>query len=376
MGYDMANKMLYVPVIKTGDAELRGLSNLNEKVKDSIFPIIELTRSRSSKKAVRGNIYRRIDQLIQSFGNRPFIVDLTSIQELINEQIEALLNSENGYKNWVDFVYRLQSQDIKILPTIIVSEDINDSNELDKRLRVQVEKLAEKFEKVIYRFPISDLGYKNDLYAIHKTIDFRKNLICVLDSQFISQRKATVYSEKALATIRNLNNLGVSNIVLAATSFPNTSDFDNDFDGKQQDVFSLEEAKFFNLVQKGLNASDVKLIYGDYASINPIRNDQRGGRGWIPRIDFPTEDEVFYIRLRKGEGEYSEAYSKVAKRLIQDKRYSMIKKRVGTCWGIEQIELAAEGLPPKLSPSFWISVRMNIHITLRTAILKRSASSD
>ena len=39
----------YVPVMKTGDAELRGLANLSSDVKDRIVPLIELTRSRSSK---------------------------------------------------------------------------------------------------------------------------------------------------------------------------------------------------------------------------------------------------------------------------------------------------------------------------------------
>ena len=31
-------------------------------------------------------------------------------------------------------------------------------------------------------------------------------------------------------------------------------------------------------------------------------------------------------------------------------------------WGVKQIKLAADGEPPAKAPSFWISVRMEIHM--------------
>jgi hypothetical protein len=39
----------YVPIIKTGDAEVKGFLNLLEKTKNSITPLFELTRYRKTR---------------------------------------------------------------------------------------------------------------------------------------------------------------------------------------------------------------------------------------------------------------------------------------------------------------------------------------
>ena len=86
----------------------------------------------------------------------------------------------------------------------------------------------------------------------------------------------------------------------------------------------------------------------------------------------PTiEDTIFYYRLRKagGEDRYDKAYIRVAKKVVSNDDYQRTKGFIGDCWGIEQIELAAARKPQKLSPSFWISVRMDIHIALRIKTL-------
>lgn len=58
------------------------------------------------------------------------------------------------------------------------------------------------------------------------------------------------------------------------------------------DTFSISEISMYNSIQQ--THDDV--IYSDYASINPIRNDTiTMARGWIPRIDVPLSDEIFII---------------------------------------------------------------------------------
>ena len=104
----------------------------------------------------------------------------------------------------------------------------------------------------------------------------------------------------------------------------------------------------------------IKIVYGDYGSINPIRNDNIVmARGWIPRIDVPTQREIFYKRERRGENNYSNTYSRVARKIVRDSRFP---KNFSYNWGIEQINNCAKGASPGSNPSFWISVRMNIHI--------------
>ena len=104
---------------------------------------------------------------------------------------------------------------------------------------------------------------------------------------------------------------------------------------------------------------DISIMYSDYGSINPIRNDNViMANGWRPRIDVPLETEIFYYRRRKVPKGYAVTYSLVAVDATRDRRFpSEIKN-----WGINQIIIAADGASPGSSPSFWISVRMNIYI--------------
>ena len=52
----------YIPIIKTGDAELKALQNLDTRYKVKFTPVIELTRGRRSKKDVVGILQKRIDK--------------------------------------------------------------------------------------------------------------------------------------------------------------------------------------------------------------------------------------------------------------------------------------------------------------------------
>lgn len=100
------------------------------------------------------------------------------------------------------------------------------------------------------------------------------------------------------------------------------------------------------------------VCYGDYGSINPKRNDNiTMSRGWIPRIDVPLEDKVFYYRQRRAKRAYVDTYREVAKMIVRDAKYP----RNLDCWGCNQIYYCCT-LPPSSSPNYWISVRMNIHI--------------
>jgi hypothetical protein len=355
----------YTPVVKTGEAELRALQNLHANIKNSILPIIELTRSRSTKDMDRGDINKKVAKLYEAYGPRPFIVDLTGIKELQNAQIEKLLLSTSGYDNWVKFVEELKSLFPDIVPTILNSDDIDNLNELDKRLLLQVKKLDRKFDKIVYRCPIEDTSFAYDLDIIAKGMDLAEKLIFVVDAEFIRQKKASEFADRAIQIVNAIQSYKINTVVLAATSFPsNPTEFGNDDSGE----LNLEEITFFDLVKTNFKTSNLNLVYGDYASINPVRNDQKGGRGWIPRIDFPTKTDLFYYRKRKEknrEDGYSDAYEKVARLLIRDPKYKSIRSLLKSCWGIEQIESAADGMPLGLSPSYWISVRMNIYITLR-----------
>lgn len=357
------SNIVYTPIIKTGDAEIRGVENLRDDVKDDITPLFELTRSRKSKNIPRGDIIRRLDRLDEAYGTRQFMLDLTAEPNLRNHQIERLNDNKKGYKKWIDFM-NLHKEDFpEIMPIIQISDKgLDSAEEYYERIKKQVQALNKNFENIVYRFSLEYKDFRGDIDAICKAISSNK-IICMIDAGFITQEKSGIYSTKAIEVINELDDFSLSKIALAATSYHRNP---TEFGGDEEGEFRLEEYIFYEEVKNNVESS---IVYGDYATINPMRSLQAGGRGWVPRIDVPTENTIFYHRSRKREKSYAPAYTRVAKLVCNDQRYKKVKKKIGGCWGIEQIELAAQGYPQGLSPSFWISVRMNIHITLRLSLL-------
>jgi len=358
--------MIYVPIMKTGDAEIRGLENLSKDVKDRITPLIELTPSRVSKNVPHGDINKRLTRLKEAYGDRDreFILDLTTDANLTNRQIEDLQNTHDGYVNWIDFLVSLKKDFPKIIPVIQISDkNIKSEEEYYNRIRQQVHALGEYFDDVVYRFPLEYASYIDDLKEICKAISGDR-IICVVDAGFILREKAAIYSQAIEKVITELEQFSLGKIVVSATSFPKNP---TENGGDEYGDSNLEEWTLYN----NISSKKKFVIYGDYASINPIRSLQAGGNGWVPRIDMPTETQCFYYRSRKSqiEASYAAAYTRVANSIQNDKRYAKTTKLINGCWGIEQIESAAEGYPPGLSPSFWISVRMNIHMTIRGVLL-------
>ena len=97
------NEIIYVPIIKTADAEVRALENLSDAVRNMTTPLLEFTRSRTTAKLKRGDILRKVKRLSELFKERVFFLDLTNDPNLTNDQIKELQSNVNGYKNWTDF---------------------------------------------------------------------------------------------------------------------------------------------------------------------------------------------------------------------------------------------------------------------------------
>ena len=155
-----------------------------------------------------------------------------------------------------------------------------------------------------------------------------------------------------------------SEIIVVSTSFPRyVSDIGND----DYDKFPVSELDIY----EGIKSSHPDIQYGDYGSINPIRNDTVVmARGWIPRIDAPspTLNGIYYYRIRNTIKDYARTYTKVAKKVANDPDFP---NHISDNWGYRQIILSKNGTAPGSSPSFWISVRMSMFIELQ---LKRIES--
>jgi len=116
----------YLPILKTRDAELRGVCSLADDVKQDIVPLFELTKSRSNPRAkdgqIDGPIQKRTEKIKQEYGTGIFGLDLTSTSTLRNQRILALLKNDNNFSEWVGYVNALKSDFPELIPTLMVSD--------------------------------------------------------------------------------------------------------------------------------------------------------------------------------------------------------------------------------------------------------------
>lgn len=348
----------YSLLLKTGDAEIRAAKYFTTL--NNLLPIIELTRGRKSKNDQEGNIKKRIDQIVPIFKKQEVILDITSDPALSNTTIDQFYSPENGYEAWTEFLETLKKEHSfsKIYPTIMFNwEEDPDAN----NLKLELKKLYKSFDGIAYRSDIEDDGFLDDITAIRSYVQDFKYFFFIIDCGYLRYSNMKDCEEKSINRIQEIKKiLPNTTFILLSTSYPNNVGDNND------DVIDIKEIQLYHNVSSSLESD---IIYGDYGSINPVRNDDiTMARGWRPKIDVPLEKELYYSRRRKGsEKHYSPVYNTVARIVTSNSKFP---KHLTRNWGIKQIQECASGSAPGATPSFWISVRMNIHVEQQLRRLK------
>lgn len=356
----------YYLIVKTADAEMKALENTSPDVMARLTPVIELTRGRKlpskekdpekrKKEMPRYPYKKRLERVCNIFKGKSVVFDLTSDESLSSIEINELYTPDGGYKKWIELLKELKSGGYfkELVPCVILNAQ--DDN-LDVNMAIEVEQMTALFSAVAYRSDIFDDNCYDDIEVITNHLN-GKGLVVIVDCSYVVQARILDYEEKVKARVTNLRKLVPegTTIVVSSTSFPrNISDLGDDF----HDSFKLSEVELANRLKQ----DRVDVVYSDYGSINPIRNDTVVmAHGWIPRIDVPLKDSVFYYRERRpsGKKDYPPQYTKVAKYVIEDKEFPA---DINENWGIKQIRNCASGGKPGSAPAFWIAVRMCIHV--------------
>lgn len=345
----------YIPIIKTTSAEIKAFDNLSDEIKLDVLPLFELTKDRAHKKNYpEGRLEKALEKALNAQKSGKMILDLTSHEDLINSEIEELFDNTNGYENWCNFIKNTKITN-RIYPTIQIDADQYDESPEDSKKEIisQVKKLEEMCNKLVLR---ANLGIEpNELITligfIYEGLTNKENLIIIIDAEYIKPMTANGYAADISARIKQISDVyKLTDFAVSASSFPK-SVMDANYGEDHEGEFYIEEVSLHEKVSTLL--SSLNIIYSDYALIHPVRYDIRGGT-WVPRVDVPLERKVFYHRYRRDDGGYIVA----AQKAIKDIRYLSVGS-----WGNEQISVASEKRPNGLSPSFWISVRSNIHMT-------------
>lgn len=372
----------YFLLFKTAQAEFRAWDALSQHAKRSVFPIVELTRGRKIPRSGKGltvdelsgtegiyNFSGNVDRIREKFGgSEHVIIDLTREEQLACFEIDDLYESANGYEKWVNFLTNERDNFTNLIPTLLVNPSDGESEE-DYKTNIgnQLDNLMTEFSGVAYRVSVLlDPDFLYDLILlkdkINNYLNEKKRFWVELDHEFIRPGTGLLHAARTLGLIsRIIEILPGAEIVVLSTSFPRSIE---DLGDPEEDSFPLEEVYLFEEIVKNTQQS-VAVFYGDYGSINPIRNDLVFARGWRPRIDFPTSKKrTFYYREKRTKDKdgvmssYASHYVSVAKKVVGDSSFEDIQES----WGVKQIKSAAGGTPPGKAPSFWISVRMEIHM--------------
>ncbi|MDX1719296.1 MAG: hypothetical protein R3353_03995 [Salegentibacter mishustinae] len=354
------SEFVYFPTIKTRDAELRCFNNLDADAFDKILPIYELTKSRRTKKAPDGDIYRRMKQIEEIQNGRPFILDLSTDERYKNPQIEQLLSEHLGFKDWQYFIFELHN-DLNIIPMIHIYED--DDGVMPDVIDF-VKESSKRKRNLAVRFPydLSQDEIEHYLNPIVESLIGDCKLYVILDGSFIRNENVDDIVDTFVESCSGTKKFEskIEDVIMLCTSFPSSpaSEGRDDADGKFE---ILEERVYQGII------SEFPIKYGDYASINTEQIEMKGGT-FVPRIDVASLDGMSfsYKRYRRQSG----GYVRCAQHTVSDQiNYTPLG-----VWADNEIMLASDGSPSGISPAFWISVRMNYYI--KTRLCLRDASLD
>lgn len=227
--------MLYVPVLKCKQGEKDALYTLNEKVKDQITPLIELTPDVIAKGTFCG---------VEDFWkDRLFIFDVSPEyrEELTDEEFLELFGKCN--KKQAIAVVRLEDSESKISKLLNSS-----SNGIALRLYLE-EILDDDFES----------AYEDFL----KKFD-TQNIDLIIDTQFVESNKVNETSFLIRSALNLINNIKeYRHVIFANNSFPKALDVER----YKLNMLPRIESAVYEKVKPYFEKKGVNIVYSDY-SIN------------------------------------------------------------------------------------------------------------
>ncbi|HDR1135954.1 TPA: hypothetical protein QB322_001999 [Pasteurella multocida] len=342
----------YYPFLHTRNSEEEAFLNLHGQYKELIIPSFILhNRKGSALTASLNKITEKYD------GN--FILFPPISEKVINQitdEERKIFDNNNAYQNWREFL----SQYPKAIPGILTP---NANSEFLKRDVIRQAIMLERDDKKI-AFRVknnSDLNFCIDAVS---ALDSPENAIIFVDCGHIDDLNNSFNLSSGL--IEKLKNqLPKLNITLISNSFPSSPAVEM----TQIKEYSTHLIKGGYIQQKEvelyLKISEIHDIsYGDYASIYPIPIESQESEGrWSARIDFCTLDDDWSVfRLPRSHGE---GYQPLAEHILNLELIDNIPQ----CWGRDMLEMAAKGNLLGRSPSKWVSVRANTHMSRQISLV-------
>lgn len=339
----------YFPTLRTRQAEIKGLEQLDDSRKDRIIPLFTLGRWPKAP-----DFERSAEKAATAMNGRPYFLDLTLDGRHLPDHHTELSDPDGHFENWRRFVKKSP----QAIPVAQIGRNVR-----VRDVAQQARAIEANTGKVAFRICDFDTDTRMVISALN-ALDDIANAIVFIDCKYI-RNALTAYSTATVATINQLRTeFPELFISVLATSFPlSTLDFADS--SKQHGTIDILERELHARIGGSAVAG-----YGDHASIHSVVYDDVPIMKWSPRIDLPRELD-WYFERRSGT-QTVEGYIACARAIVE------ADPNIGTqqIWGEDMILDAAAGNPHAKAPAPWISARVNIHLARQIDFSDRLAASE
>ncbi len=339
----------YYPFLHTRNSEEDAFLNLSKDEKLSIIPSFILHNRKGAA------LTSSLEKIINSYQN-PFILFPPLSEKILNHitsEEKNIFDSSQHYINWQKFTSKYKNA----IPAIL----FNNNEKYLRNIIRQTINLENQKGKIAFR--IRSIREAELAVNALAAMDDPLNAIIFIDSGYISDLiESYNVSNEILQTLKK----GVEdlNIVSLSTSFPSSPAMGM----TNLDNLSTSNIKAGYIQQKEVDlylklSEKYEVLYGDYASIHPIPIDSNDSDGrWSARIDFAT-DEDFWAIFRMP-SEHGDGYQQIANHISNNHIFNHIPES----WGKEKILQASKGDVFGRSPSKWVGVRANTHMSRQISL--------
>lgn len=325
----------YFPTLRTRQAEMRGLAELDLGRKKRLLPLLTLGRW---PKAV--DFKRAADKANEVMEGLPHFLDLTRDASHLGEQQLMLRDPSSAFGAWRSLVGDYPNA----IPVVQLVQGARQREQVKQATFIEAS--AGKVAFRIQDFAVDTPQVINCISAL----DDPQNAIVFIDCQYIRGALAAYVS----ATIATINDLRTQFpelvIVVLSTSFPPSVIPFADAT-QRRGVIDIQERDLHARI-----GGDSVAIYGDHGSIHSVVRPDAAIMTWSARVDYPRETSWSFERRPRDQSEngFVEAAAEIAQTDAE------IGKR--GIWGESKILEAADGTPFARGPAPWIAVRVNIHL--------------
>lgn len=335
-GAALLDAIVYLPCIRSRQAELRGYSELRTATKEILHPIVALGKLGKVDAAEKV-----LETIVSKVG--PCFLDLNVTPGQACASWGDLCDATDNYANW----RALAATAAGVTPIALLRDGTT-----ERPFVRQVLLIEQAFGAVVVRSrkPAHDLA---SLQAAISVVDDVNNVLIVLDFGYIrgSAEPKLTEARRVITALRTID--PVVRVAVVGSSYPRSISVYGDRNGSLE----IMERDF----HAQLGGDDVAL-YGDHASIYPEPFEPSISR-WVPRIDFCRDDTWKWERWREDEG----GYVRCAQNIVNSADWDPVFAQ--EAWGAAKILEASRGQVPAGfgSPANWIAARVNMHVERQSA---------